>query len=158
MGPGHGLQLYFKQPRGVGVKWVKPRQFQNLQPVPLPVARGIGRTVEPVRADPQPRGDICDVTIVKIGSQEKASRRPEIPDADQKADLAGHGLHIIGRGPDRDRQIEDTPALNAGQLWWTVEQHLLGLVEDFMRGTGVWFLEGVGDSRPTVCYVRKPAF
>ena len=87
--------------------------------------------IEPGRADPQPRGDICDVTIVKIGSQEKASRRPEIPGADQKADLAGHGLYFIGRGPNSDRQLEDAPALGTGQLWRTVEQHLLGAVEDF---------------------------
>jgi hypothetical protein len=40
-------------------------------------------------------------------------------------------VYIIGRGPDRDRQIEDALALNAGQLWRTVEQRLLGLVEDF---------------------------
>ena len=88
MGPGHGLQLCIKRSRGGAVERTEPRQFQNLNPVPLPGTHGIHAMIEPGRVDPQPRGDIGDVTLVKIGSQEKSPCRPEIPGADQKADFS----------------------------------------------------------------------
>ena len=87
--------------------------------------------VEPGRFDSQSHGGISNVALVEIRSQKKAPRGPEITSADQKSDLAGHGLYIIGYGPDRDRQFKGAPALGTGQPWWTIEQHLLGVIEDF---------------------------
>ena len=51
---------------------------------------------------------------MKIGSQEKTPCRFEIPGAEQKADLTGHRLDVIGRRPNSNRQFKDTPTLGTG--------------------------------------------
>jgi hypothetical protein len=94
-------------------------------------ARGIRRVVEPARFDSQSRDGISDVALMEIRSQKKAPRGPEIASADEKADPAGHGLYLMSCGPNSNRQVKDAPALGTGQLWWAVEQHLLGVTEDF---------------------------
>jgi hypothetical protein len=81
---------------------------------------------------------------MEICSQKKASCGPEITSADEKADPAGHGLYFMGGGPNGDRQFKDAPTLGTGHLWWTVEQHLLGAVEDFHAWHRQGFLEGGG--------------
>src|SRR3954468_2037049 len=95
--------------------------------------------IEPGRVDAQSRGGISDVALVEIRSQKKASCGPEITSADEKADPAGHGLYFMGGGPNGDRQFKDAPALGTGHLWWTVEQHLLGAVENFHAWHGQGF-------------------
>jgi hypothetical protein len=99
--------------------------------------------IEPERVGPQPRGDIGNVTIVKIGSQEKASRRPEIPGADQKPILPDTDCMSLaadqtatGGSKTRPRSALD----NCGGRSNSIRSALLRI---FMRGMGVWFLEGV---------------
>jgi hypothetical protein len=48
----------------------------------------------------------------------------------------------MGGGPNGDRQFKDALALGTGHLWWPVEQHLLGAVENFHAWHGQGFLGG----------------